>query len=348
MQPSVAIIILNFNGKHLLERFLPSVVSITYTNCSIWVVDNHSTDGSCAWLKERYPAVHLLETPANKGFVGGYNFAFQYIDAEYILLLNNDVEVEPDFVQPLVSQMESDARWAMIQPKMRNEQQRHLFDYAGAAGGFIDSLGYPFCRGRLLEKVEEDKGQYNDVSRLFWATGGCCCIRASYYRKLGGMYSYLFMQNEDIDLCWRFQLAGYFIGYCPDSVVYHVGGGSLSWVSPRKVFFTFRNNLIVLTRNMPISRLLWLIPLRHLLDFAAAGRYVLQGKSGHGLAVLKGGIAYWKWLLFLNSKSTLGEDKWPGKRSLKRCYGVFRGSIIWSYFVKKSTAFLQLPAQNKW
>lgn len=347
MQPSVAIIILNFNGQGHMANYLPSVLSATYENKTIWVVDNDSTDGSCAWLAETFPAINVLPIPHNKGFVGGYNFAFDHIHADYIVLLNNDVRVDAGFIEPAIAMLQSNENIAAVQSKMLSVKQSELFDYAGAAGGYIDSLGYPFCRGRVLETVEADKGQYDDnTTDLFWATGGCLFVRASNYRAIHGMYTYLFMQNEDIDLCWRLQLNGYKIGYCAQSVVYHLGGGSLSWEHPRKVFFTFRNNLIVLTRNMPVSRLLWLLPVRFLLDSLAAIRYIFMGKAGHGIAIWRGALAYLKWLFFVSRNTQKGEHKWTGKRGLKQCNGYISGSLLWNYFIRRKTTFRAIVAKN--
>lgn len=347
-QPSVAILILNYNGRHHLEAFLPSVLAASYANKTVWVVDNKSTDDSCTWLRQHYPEVHLLEVPSNRGFVGGYNFGFEHVHDDYVLLLNNDVRVTPNFIEPVISMMEADPGLAAVQSRLRNVQNPQAFDYAGAAGGYIDALGYPFCRGRLLETVELDEGQYNDDHyRLFWATGGCMFIRSSLYKQLQGMYSYLFMQNEDIDLCWRLQLHGYRIGYCADSIVYHVGGGSISWETPQKIFLTFKNNLVVITRNMPVSRLLWLIPLRLALDSAAAVRYLVLRRPGHGWAIWRAIGAYLHWLFFISRYSANGEHKWPGKRGLLQCDGVYRGAIVWQYFVRGKRKFTDLYPKSK-
>ncbi|HSC52386.1 MAG TPA: glycosyltransferase family 2 protein [Phnomibacter sp.] len=348
MQPSVAIIILNYNGQGHLENYLPSVLSATYAQKSIWVVDNNSTDGSCALIEQLFPTVNVLAVPNNKGFVGGYNYALENIHADYIVLLNNDVRVGPGFIEPAIAMLEADKTIAALQSKMRSINQPEYFDYAGAAGGYIDSLGYPFCRGRVLETVEVDNEQYNNNStELFWATGGCLFVRHEHYRAINGMYTYLFMQNEDIDLCWRLQLKGYKIGYCAQSVVFHLGGGSLSWEHPRKVFFTFRNNLIVLSRNMPLMRLLWVMPLRFCLDSMAACRYILIGKAGHGFAIWKATLAYLRWLFFVSRFTAKGENKWTGKRGIKQCNGYISGSVLWNYFVRHKTTFTAIVDQKQ-
>jgi GT2 family glycosyltransferase len=347
MQPSVAIIILNYNGQGHLEKYLPSVLQASYQNKSIWMVDNNSSDNSCAWLQQHFPEVNVLPVLTNKGFVGGYNYAFDKVNADYILLLNNDVKVAPDFIEPAIAMMEANKKLAAVQSKMLSVRQPGFFDYAGAAGGFIDALGYPFCRGRILETVEPDHGQYNQPSSdLFWATGGCLFVKAAYYRSIQGMYGYLFMQNEDIDLCWRLQLHGFSIGYCHQSVVWHYGGGSLSWEHPDKVFFTFRNNLIVLCRNMPIHQLCWVMPARMVLDSMAAIRYILVGKAAHGFAVWKGILAFAKWLLVVSRHTRAGEQKWPGKRGFYELKGVMKGSILWRYFIGGKKKYSYLIAQK--
>lgn len=329
MNAHVAIAILNYNGRHYLERFLPFVVAATYSNKSIWVIDNASTDDSIPFLQANYPAVQVVVNSSNLGFAEGYNEGLSQIQADYFVLLNSDVEVTPGFIEPILQLMQADETIAFAQPKLLHLHQRDTFEYAGAAGGLIDAIGYPFCRGRVLETKEKDSGQYDAVAEVFWASGCCLFAKAEVYRQLGGMYNFLYMQNEDIDLCWRAQNEGYKVLACGQSAVYHQGGGSLSWENPQKVFFTFRNNWVMITRNMPVLRLFWVLPLRLLIDMTAALHYFLQNKPAAGKAVLKGIAAWGKWLF---SKDVY---KWPQKTGFAKCKGVVQKILVWQYFVRK-------------
>ncbi len=336
MNAHVAIAILNYNGRHYLERFLPFVFAATYSNKSIWVIDNASTDDSVAFLQAHYPSVRIIVNSSNLGFAQGYNEGLSQIQADYFVLLNSDAEVTPGFIEPILKLMEADETIAFAQPKLLKLDQRDTFEYAGAAGGMIDAIGYPFCRGRVLETVGKDNGQYDEVTEVFWASGCCLFARVVTYRQLGGMYHFLYMQNEDIDLCWRAQNKGYKVIACGQSIVYHQGGGSLSWENTQKVFFTFRNNWVMITRNMPALRLLWVLPLRLLIDTAAALHYFLQKKPAAGKAVFKGIAAWGKWLF--------GKDahKWPRKRGFAKCKGVIFKLLVWQYFVKKRKTYSSL------
>ena len=344
--PHIAIAILNFNGKKYLEQYLPSVMATTYANKTVWVIDNQSADDSLAFLQAHYPTIKVVVNDGNIGFAAGYNRGLQHITADYYLLLNSDVEVTPGFIEPVIQLMEKDHSIAFAQPKVLWLRNRELFEYAGAAGGMMDALGYPFCRGRVLEQLEKDTGQYNDDTAIFWASGACMFARASAYKQLNGMYEFFYMQNEEIDLCWRAQNLGYKIYVCGSSTVYHLGGGSLEWINPQKTFFTFRNNLVMNTRNMPVGRLLWLIPLRMALDTVAALRYIFSGKANIGRAVFKGIFAYWKWLFFDTKTTKPPQAKWPGKRGLMNCAGVFKRSVVWNYFVKKKKSYGELDARQ--
>lgn len=329
MEPSVAIVILNYNGKHYLKQFLPFVLATTYSNKSIWIIDNASTDDSIAFVKEYFPEIQIVALSKNYGFAEGYNLGLSQIVSDYYILLNSDVEVTPGFIEPVISLMEKDCKIAFAQSKLLDLYQRNTFEYAGAAGGLIDAVGYPFCRGRVLETVETDNGQYDDTTEIFWASGCCLFARASVYKMLGGMYPFFYMQNEDIDLCWRAQNMGYKIIACSQSAIFHKGGGSLSWDNPQKVFYTFRNNLVMIARNMPVQRLLWVLPLRMIIDTAAAFQYIIKGKWGAGKAVLTGMFAFWKWLF------TASKNKWPDKRGMVACSGFVNRLLVWQYFIRK-------------
>lgn len=339
-QPHVAIAILNYNGKKYLETYLPSVLAATYAHKSVWVIDNQSTDDSLAFLAAHYPFIKIIQNGGNLGFAAGYNKGLQQIEADYFLLLNSDVKVLPGFIEPVIELMESDNHIAFAQPKIRWLHQPEKLEYAGAAGGMLDALGYPFCRGRVLDRLEIDAGQYDDTVPVFWATGACLFARVEVYRKLAGFYDFFYMHNEEIDLCWRAQNEGYKVYTCGQSTVYHVGGGSLEKLNPRKTYYNFRNNLVMLTRNMPVSRLLWLIPVRTVLDIIAGLQLMLTGHFKMSKAVLRGMIAYWKWLLVYSHKS------WPAQRGFSNCKGVFHGSIVWNYFFRKQKTYREMERKK--
>ena len=237
--PSVAIVILNWNGKHFLQQFLPALVASTYGNKRIIVADNASTDDSIAFLEQYFPDVEIIENHSNEGFAKGYNSALQGVDSDYYVLLNSDVEVTPGWIEPVIELMESNARIGACQPKVLTDAARHLFEYAGACGGWIDQLGYPFARGRMFDVLEEDKGQYNQAQPCFWASGAAMFVRTDLFHMLGGFDEYFFAHQEEIDFCWRLQLAGYSVYVQPASVVYHVGGGTLPKGNARKHFLNF-------------------------------------------------------------------------------------------------------------
>jgi GT2 family glycosyltransferase len=245
--PSVAIVILNYNGKHYLEKFLPSVIASTYANKKIVVADNASTDDSILFIRTNYPGVEVILNAGNYGYARGYNEALKHVTADYYVLLNSDVEVTRGWIQPIVSLMESNKMIGACQPKLLAYHDKKLFEYAGACGGWIDKFGYPFSRGRVFEECEEDKGQYDSTENIFWASGAALFVRANVYHSLKGLDEYFFAHQEEIDFCWRLQLAGCMVMACPQSVVYHVGGGTLP-KGERKVYLNFRNNLVMLQR----------------------------------------------------------------------------------------------------
>lgn len=327
--PHIAIAILNYNGKALLEAYLPSVLATTYANKTIWVIDNQSTDDSVEWLQRQYPMVGLVQNGGNYGFAKGYNEGLKNIKADYFLIINNDVEVSPGFIQPVIAAMEAYTRIAFAQPKLRWLRKPEYFEYAGAAGGLLDVLGYPSCRGRLFDKIEIDKGQYNDSTFVFWATGACMFARADAFWKLGGFYGYFFMHCEEIDLCWRAQTHGYKVLACGNSSAMHLGAASLQKESPRKTFFNFRNNLVMMARNMPVGRLCWVLPLRLGLDIIAAFTFLLKGEKGSAWAVPKAWFAFLGWWLKNDEK------KYPGMRGFIKLDGITRKPALWMrYFIK--------------
>lgn len=331
--PSVAVVILNWNGKKFLQQFLPSVLASTYSNMRVIVADNASTDDSVAYLNDAFPSVEILTSTVNYGFAKGYNFFLQQVQADYYVLLNSDVEVTPGWIEPIIQLMEADEMIAACQPKLLAWNQKDEFEYAGAAGGWIDALGYPFSRGRIFDVLEKDHGQYNDAAPVFWASGASLFIKAAAFHEMKGFDEYFFAHQEEIDLCWRLQRKGYKIYVCPQSVVYHVGGGTLPTGSPQKVFLNFRNNLVMITKNMSLAELLWKLPVRVGLDMVSAFKELLSGKPGYWLAVAKAHLAFCAWVFSKNRKR---EGQHP---SIKNIY---KGSVVWQYFVRKKQFFSEI------
>jgi len=336
LAPKVSIVILNWNGQAYLQRFLPSVLATRYGNCEIIVADNGSTDNSISWLREQHPGVRVIIMPQNGGFAKGYNDALKQVAADYYVLLNSDVEVQPGWIAPVIDLMEADKLIGACQPKILMEGRRNMFEYAGAAGGWIDFLGYPFARGRVFDVCEEDKGQYDDTAAVFWASGAALFVRAGVYHACGGLDEYFFAHMEEIDLCWRMQLAGYKIMVCPASVVYHVGGGTLPKGNERKVFLNFRNNLVMLCKNLPRQQLLWKLPLRLLLDAITAWKGLLAGEGAYFIAILKAHAGFVKWLFIKQ-----GAGWMPASRS-GRLNGWLNKSRGWAYFVRGKRKFSEI------
>jgi GT2 family glycosyltransferase len=334
--PSVAVVILNWNGKHFLEKFLPSVLASSYKNCRVIVADNASSDDSVAFLKQYYPSVKIIINPENGGFAKGYNTALAQVSADYFVLLNSDVEVTQNWIEPVISLMESDKFIGACQPKMLDEKNKKYFEYAGACGGWIDKFGYPFARGRVLETMEEDYGQYDNAGPCFWATGAAMFVRASVYKELRGLDEYFFAHQEEIDLCWRMQRSGYKIFVQPASVVYHVGGGTLPKGNSRKTYLNFRNNLIMIWKNMPAAALAWKLPVRIVLDGIAAWKGLLSGDGGYFIAVTKAHAHFLKWVFTDRKKSLQAIEK------NKTLYGKYHGSILWEYYLKKKKTFSEI------
>ena len=282
----VTVAILNYNGEEMLGRFLPSVLQNS-PGARIVVADNASTDGSVAFMKEHFPGVELVLLDRNYGFAEGYNRVIEHIGTEYVLLLNSDVEVTPGWLEPLMAALDADENVVACQPKVLDYKRKSHFEYAGAAGGFIDRYGYPFCRGRIFDTVEEDKGQYDTVADIFWATGAALLIRTAAYRDAGGLDGRFFAHMEEIDLCWRLRARGHRIVCVPDSTVYHVGGATLSVGNPRKSYLNFRNNLLMLYKNLPSNELCRVMAVRCVLDYVAALKFALGGSWAHCRAVVR-------------------------------------------------------------
>ncbi len=334
--PTVAIVILNWNGKQYLQQFLPSVLAGTYQHFTVVVADNASTDDSVAWLRQQYPLLHIILLPQNLGFAKGYNEALKQVAADYYVLLNSDVEVMPGWLEPVIALMEADPAIGACQPKIRMQKNPRLFEYAGAAGGWIDALGYPFARGRVFDMCEPDLGQYDDTAPVFWASGAALFVRAAVYVSCGGLDEYFFAHMEEIDLCWRMQLAGYRVMVCPQSVVYHVGGGTLPTGSPRKVYLNFRNNLIMLFKNLPWQQLCWKLPVRIALDGLVAWKNLFTGDGGYFMAVAQAHAGFIYWALCKRR-----ESRWPASRK-GVLQGWLSGSIVWAYFVEGKRKFSEI------
>ncbi|MBP5548604.1 MAG: glycosyltransferase family 2 protein [Bacteroidales bacterium] len=297
-----AIVILNWNGRKMLERFLPSVTAHCPSDAEVVIADNGSTDDSIAFLKEKYPSLRTILLDKNYGFAEGYNKAISQIDAEYYVLLNDDVEVTAGWVDSVVQMMDKNPSAAIVQPKLLMFDQRDTFEYAGGAGGFIDKHGYPFCRGRLFSTLEQDHGQYDDQREIFWASGAAMFVKSSAWKELGGLDGDFFAHMEEIDFCWRARNKGYKVFYCPDSVIYHVGGGTLPKSSPFKTQLNFRNNLAMLYKNLSDKRLYRVLVLRILLDWVAAFSFLLKGNAGEFIAVFKAHREYRRWKPSLKEK----------------------------------------------
>jgi GT2 family glycosyltransferase len=330
----IAVVILNYNGKKYLEEFLPSLVSNS-SSSRIYVADNNSNDDSIYFLEKTYPEITIIKIVSNHGYSKGYDIALNSIKAEYYILLNSDVEVRPGWIEPVISLLESDQHIAACQPKIKSYTNKKKFEYAGAAGGFIDKLGYPFCRGRIFNDIEEDIGQYDNDCEIFWASGACLFIKADLFHKAGGFDEDFFAHMEEIDLCWKLKNQGYKIYFCGKSEVYHVGGGTLSKSSPQKTYLNFRNNLSLLYQNLPSEKLYPVLLSRLLLDGIAGLKFLFSGSIGHFWAVIRAHFYIYSKFKQLKAKRKYNLSK-RMKMNLK---GVYSGSIVYDYFVKKLTRF---------
>lgn len=335
-QSSIAVVILNYNTRELLEKFLPSVEASSYANMKLYVADNASTDDSVAWLKQNKAEIELILLDKNYGYAGGYNRALKDICAEYYVLLNSDVEVSPNWLEPMLALAETDHRICAIQPKILSYKNKSVFEYAGASGGFVDKWGYPFCRGRIFDEIEEDKGQYNNVARIFWASGACLFIRSSAFHECGGFDERFFAHMEEIDMAWRLQHKGYTLMVQPESVVYHLGGGTLSTSSAKKYYLNYRNNLAMLTKNLK-SRT-WFVTLlwKMVLDGISAINFLIGGRADVFFAVIKGHMHFWLKL----------PEWYRARKALKRSVNdkiLYKKSIVWYYFIKRQRSYSTLP-----
>lgn len=339
----LAIVILNYNGQSFLERFLPSVLTHA-DGFPVYVADNQSTDNSVSFLRDSFPSVRLLQLPANEGYAGGYNAALKQIQARYYILLNSDVEVTPGWIRPVLNLMEADSQIAACQPKIRAYTSKGHFEYAGAAGGYIDWLGFPFCRGRLFDTLEEDNGQYDDNRQVFWATGACMFVRADVFHQTGGFDDTFFAHMEEIDWCWRVQRLGYLVWTCGQSVVYHVGGGTLPKTNSRKTYLNYRNSLLMLYKNLPANRLFATLLLRLVVDGLSSGKFLLAGQWQNIGAILQAHFAFYKRLgaLRLKRRQLQAQTKYTGQLPI---YGQ---SLVIDYFIRGKKYFSQLNWEPGW
>ena len=333
----VAIVLLNYNGKKYLEEFLPDVIK--YSNHhEVIIVDNHSSDGSVTFLQKEYPNIRLVVLEENKGFSGGYNSALQQIEAEYYVLLNTDVKVTPNWIDPIITLMDRNDDIAACQPKILSYYEPEKFEYAGAAGGFIDYLGFPFCRGRIFATIEEDHHQYDDIADVFWASGACLFIRSSLFHFAGGFDDDFFAHMEEIDLCWRLKNAGFRICYNSGSVVYHIGGGTLPVTHPHKTYLNFRNNITMLYKNSTTFQFISKYPLRFGLDLLAAFKFLLSQSSANFIAVIKGHYHFWK-RLKVNKRKKNATKSAVNEFNFKE---VLSSSIVFEYYLKRNRTFNRL------
>jgi GT2 family glycosyltransferase len=334
--PKVAVVILNWNGLDFLKRFLPSVCASTYPNLDIIVGDNASSDDSVSFVRENYPQIQLIINDQNYGFAGGYNKVLSGLVQDYYVLLNSDVEVKPDWIEPVIKLMENDILIAAAQPKILSHSNKELFEYAGAAGGFLDIFGYPFCRGRIFDSVEVDSGQYDNSSEIFWASGAAFFIKRSKWLEMDGLDEDFFAHMEEIDLCWRLKNNSYKIMYCAESTVYHVGGGTLNAESPFKTYLNFRNNLVLLQKNLPARRAILIIFIRFWLDLLSLIKYLMDGKPKNAVAISKAHVYFIR-----NLFSNIPKSRKISKKTFNK-NGLYSGSIVWQYFVRKKKSFSSL------
>lgn len=328
----IAVVILNWNGEALLEKFLPSVTEFS-KEADVYVADNASTDGSIAFLKKNYPGIGIVQNSSNGGYAKGYNDALPHIEADIYCLLNSDVEVTKDWLAPIIKEFNDNPLTSIVQPKILDYKNKTQFEYAGAAGGYIDKFGYPFCRGRIFNELEADNGQYNDVREIFWATGACLFIKADVFRELKGFDPDYFAHQEEIDLCWRAKNKGYKVYYVGESEVYHLGGSTLSSMNPKKTFLNFRNSLFSLVKNLPGPKVFPIILIRMVLDGLAALHFIVQGRFKHFWAILQAHFSFYRnfWKIYKKRE----KDCYTGDYYLIK-------SIVWAYYINHVKNFNNL------
>ena len=334
----VAIVILSWNGSQMLRSFLPSVLKYTEEEAAVYVADNGSEDNTLEVLATSFPSVKVIPLDKNYGFAEGYNRALQEVKADYVVLLNSDVEVKDRWLTPLVAFMDAHPEVAACQPKIKSWREPKNFEYAGAAGGFVDCYGYPFCRGRIFNSVEEDHGQYDTPMKVFWATGACLFIRLQDYREVGGLDARFFAHMEEIDLCWRLNARGREVWCIPESTVYHVGAATLKRENPHKTFLNFRNNLLMLYKNLPDNELHRVMHWRTFLDYSAVLSFVLKGQLANAQAVFQARKAYHRLrpgFFISRNLNMLARVEHPAQTCWMKC-------LLWAYYVQKKHTFAKL------
>jgi len=337
-----AVVILNWNGKPFLERYLPLVLKYNSPGIEIIVADNASTDGSVDFVKKSFPSVRIIQNPTNGGFAEGYNTALRQTDYEYYILLNSDVEVTPNWIAPVIDLLDKNPEVAAVQPKIKSYTNPSYFEYAGAAGGYIDKYGYPFCRGRIFDVIEKDEGQYNNESEIFWATGACLFVRASVFHAMAGFDEDLFSHQEEIDLCWRMKLSGYKVFYCSESEVLHYGGGMLPKSNSFKTYLNFRNNLVILCKNHPKKGLALKMFQRMVLDGIAALRFLVMGNIKDFIAIAKAHFHFYSTL----SRTLEKRKKVQANVKTHNISCIYRRSIVRKYFIENKTVFSELDTSD--
>jgi GT2 family glycosyltransferase len=337
--PYFSIIIVSWNALHHLKTYLPSVTATDYPNFEIILADNASTDGSREWVQNHYPNVKIAALEKNYGYCGGNNRAVSYANGDILLFLNNDVRVSPDWLDALSDCFKQNNNITAVQPKMLSDEQPDFFEYAGAAGGFLDRFGYPFCRGRIFETVEKDNGQYDYNHDILWASGAALAIRKKTFEQVGGFDEDFEFHMEEIDLCWRLWNAGYKVRYCPKSCVYHLGGGSMPMGSPRKVYYNYRNNLTMLWKNCSSRTLSWRFIGRYLLDLIAALRTVFEGEWQETKAIARAHLHFWKAFPVIQQKRFNLQQK---RKQPDDPQGLLPVNIVWQYFIKGKKTFQEL------
>ena len=330
----IAVVILNWNGKKFLEELLPTLIQHTPSEVDIVVGDNASSDNSVEFLKQSYPQIQIIQNDKNYGFAEGYNKVLDKVYADYFVLLNSDVEVTDNWISPIINMMDADDNIAICQPKLLSYYQRDTFEYAGGAGGYIDKYGYPFCRGRLFTTLEKDNGQYNDVCEIFWATGAAMFVKAKVWKDLGGLDGDFFAHMEEIDFCWRAKNAGYKVYYCPQSVAYHIGGGTLPPSSPFKTFLNFRNNFSLLFKNLQKRQLAYVFPIRILMDWVAALKFLAEKKPKEFTAVIKAHWNFYRQIPALKHKRK--------NITQRKVSNIHNGNIVLEYYLKGKKIFSKL------
>lgn len=329
-----AVVILNWNGRKFLEKFLPSVITFSKEDAEIIIADNASSDDSLEFMQKEYPEIRVIKNAENGGFSKGYNDALSQIDADFYVLLNSDIEVTPHWIKPIITLMESDKSIAVCQPKLLSYAEPQKFEYAGAAGGFIDKYGYPFCRGRIFQNLETDNGQYDNVCEIFWASGAAMFVRADLYHKYGGLDNDFFAHMEEIDFCWRLKNEGYKVMYCPDSKVFHVGGGTLPKNNSKKTYLNFRNNFYLLYKNLPSDKLFKVFIIRLLLDFVAGIKFLTEGGYKDLFAVVKAHFSF-----YFSLKKNYKKRKSISHTKVSEMYN---GNIVWEHYIRKKKLFSEL------